>query len=297
MIIDRFGDPDVLRLGDLPTPTPVNGQVLVAVKAAAINPADCKWRSGMFAADFPDNFLDVLGYDIAGVVVQGPGFAPGTRVAGMLDLLVMGGYAEYVAIDAAQLAPIPDGMSFETAAATPAASMTGLQMIEQSIDVQAGQLILITGAVGAVGRVALHTALARGAEVVAAVRAAQKDEAKALGATHVVILGEEDWTGDAFDHVADTVGGDIVIPLCRHVKPGGKIISVSNAPINPDGLPATPQFFMMQPSGADLARLLHAVAAGEIDVPIARTLPLDQAAEGQRLTAAGGLGGKVVLLV
>jgi NADPH:quinone reductase-like Zn-dependent oxidoreductase len=215
----------------------------------------------------------------------------------MLDLMEKGGYAEYVAIDASRLAVIPDGMSFETAAAIPAAGITGLQMIEVGMAVEPGQLVLITGATGAVGRFAMYAALARGAEVVAAVRASQRDEAKAIGASHVIVLGEEDWTGRPFDHIADTVGGDILIPLCRHVKPGGTIVPVSNEDINPEGLPVTFKHFVMQPSGADLARLLNAVANGEFEVPIAHTLPLEQAGEGQRLTEAGGLGGKVVLQI
>jgi NADPH:quinone reductase-like Zn-dependent oxidoreductase len=295
MIIDSYGSADVLRLADLPTPKPAEGQALVRVKATAINPVDIKWRSGMFASHFPVSFPDVVGYDIAGVVVSGPGLAPGTRVAGMLDLMAKGGYAEYVTIDATQLAPIPEGMSFETAAAVPASGITGLQLIEQAINVQPGQLLLITGATGAVGRFAMHAARARAAEIVAAVRATQKDAAKALGATHIVVLGEENWSGRPFDHVADMVGGDAVVPLCRHVKPGGTIVTVSNATINPEGIPVVPQHFVMKPSGVDLARLLRAVVAGEIEVPIARTLPLEEAAEGQRLIEAGGLGGKVVL--
>jgi NADPH:quinone reductase-like Zn-dependent oxidoreductase len=295
MVFEEFGGPDVLHLADLPTPSPAEGQALIEVKAAAINPADCKWRSGRFAGLFPNSFPDVVGYDIAGVVVSGPGLSPGTRVAGMLDLLGKGGYAEYATIDAAQLAPIPEGMSFQTAAAVPAAGITGLQMIERAIDVQAGQLVLITGAVGAVGRFAMYAARMRGAEIVAAVRAEQKDMAKALGAAHVIELGKEDWSGRPFDHIADTVGGDVVIPLCRHVKPGGKIAYVSNETINPEGLPVTPEHFVMQPSGADLARLLQAVASGDVEVRIARALPLEEAGEGQRLIEAGGLGGKVVL--
>jgi NADPH:quinone reductase-like Zn-dependent oxidoreductase len=297
MVMDRYGGPDVLRLADLPMPAPAEGQALIEIKAAAINPADCKWRSGRFEGWFPNNFPDVVGYDVAGVVVEGSSFAPGTRVAAMLDLLGKGGYAEYVAVDASRLAAIPDGMSFETAAAIPAAGTTGLQMIEMGMTVQPGQLVLITGATGAVGRFAMYAALAKGAEVVAAVRASQRDEAKAIGAAHVIVLGEEDWTGRPFDHIADTIGGDIVVPLCRHVKPSGTIVPVSNEDINPEGLPVEPKHFVMQPSGTDLDRLLKAVAAGEFKVPIARVLPLEQAGEGQRLTEAGGLGGKVVLRI
>ncbi|WP_374411676.1 NADP-dependent oxidoreductase [Novosphingobium colocasiae] len=297
MVMDRYGGPEVLRLADLPMPTPAAGQAIVAVKAAAINPADCKWRSGRFADSFPVSFPDVLGYDIAGVVVEAPDIAPGTRVAAMLGLLTKGGYAEYVAVDADQLAVIPDSLSFEAAAAVPAAGVTGMQMIERCMHIEPGQLMLITGAVGAVGRFAMHTALARGAQVVAAVRKTQIDEALARGAAQVLVLGEDDWDGPLFDHVADTLGGPQVTALCRHVAANGTIVTVSNEPIEPEGLPVPPRHFIMEPSGPDLARLLDAVATGAIEAPIARILPLEEAGAGQRMSEAGGLGGKIILKV
>lgn len=296
MIIDGYGGPEVLRPGELPMPELCAGQALVAVKAAAVNPADGKWRSGMFSSYRPLSFPHVLGYDIAGVVVEGGRLAPGTRVAGMLDPLSKGGYAEFVAIDAAQLAAIPDALPFETAAAIPTAGLTGMQLVERAANVWAGQLILITGAVGAVGRFALHAARKRGAEVAAAVRAACRDRALALGADHVITLGEDGWAGRPFDHVIDTVGGDAVAMLCRHLKPGGSIVTAATTPIDPDGLAAAPQFYSVVPDGDDLGRLIEAVSAGEIEVPVVRTMPLEAAGEAQRLTDAGGLGGKIVLV-
>lgn len=296
MVIDGYGGPEVLRLADLPKPRPADGQVLVEVRAAAVNPADGKWRSGMFAAFAPVRFPHVLGYDVAGVVVGGEEFASGTRVAGMLDPMVKGGYAEFVAVDAAQLAVLPDALSFETAAAIPTAGLTGMQLVERAADVQPGQLVLVTGAVGAVGRFAVHAARLRGAEVVAAVRGAQKDEARALGADHVIALGEEGWAGRRFDHVIDTVGGDAVATLCRHLTPGGRIVTAATMPINPEGLAAAPEFYSVVPSGEGVARLARMVAAGQIEVPVACTLPLEAAAEAQRLTDAGSLGGKVVFI-
>jgi NADPH2:quinone reductase len=230
IVINRHGGPEVLEAVEMASPTLQPGEILVRVAAAAVNPADYKWRAGLFATFMPVSFPHVLGYDVAGEVVAGTGFSPGTRVFGMLDPLRKGGYAEYVATSAALLAPMPDELDFPTAAAIPTAGLTGLQMVERGVDVQPGQTILVTGATGAVGRVALHAAKARGAHVVAAVRAVHGDAARALVADAVVALGEEDWHGDVFHHILDTVGGDAVSRLCQHLKPGWPDIDGGHQP-------------------------------------------------------------------
>lgn len=295
IIINRYGGPDVLEVADIPAPWPRPGETLVRVAAVAVNPADGKWRSGMFESFAPVVFPHVLGYDIAGKVIGGEGFAPGTRVFGMLDPFTKGGYAEQVAVPSDHLAVVPDGVDMTIAAAIPTAGLTGLQMVEKGVDIQPGQSVLLTGAQGAVGRFALFAAKARGAHVVAAVRATHRDAALALGTDAVVTLGEEDWAGAPFDHVIDTVGGVAVAALSRHLKPGGRLMTAATTPIPADGLSSAPEIYSVTPSGADTARLAAAVADGRIKVPIDRIMPLDQAAESQRLVDAGGLNGKIIL--
>lgn len=295
IVINRHGGPEVLEPADLPSPQPQPGEALLRILAAAVNPADGKWRAGLFESFAPVGFPHILGYDVAGEVIGGEGFAPGARVFGMLDPFRKGGYAEQVAVAADHLALVPDGLDLPTAAAIPTAGLTGLQMVERGLDLQAGQRLMLTGALGAVGRFALFAAKERGAHVTAAVRAAHVEAVRALGADDVIALGEEDWSGVPFDHVIDTVGGEAVGALCRHLKPGGRVLTAATTPIPSDGLPSAPEFFAVVPSGADAARLAAAVAQGRIAVPIARILPLDQAAEAQRLVEAGGLNGKVIL--
>lgn len=292
---NRYGGPDVLEALDLLVPVPGPGEVLIAVRAVAVNPADGKWRAGLFREIAPVPFPHVPGYDVAGIVEQGEGVPAGARVAVMLDSFTKGGYAEYATAKAAHVAILPDAMTFETAAAIPTAALTGLQMVERAADVQPKQRVLITGAVGAVGHVALHAARERGARIVAGVRADQAKEARALGADEIAIIGE-DWSGDGFDHVIDTLGGSDVARLCRHLAPGGRIVTAATRPIDPAGLPATPTFFGVTSDGTDLARLVFAVASGALTMPVARTLPLDRAAEAQAAVDAGGTGGKIVLL-
>ena len=294
-----YGPPEILQLAERDRPEPGQGAVLVKVEAAGVNPADVKWRAGMFRDYRPLDLPHAPGYDLAGTVAAiGPGvtgLTVGDRVFAMLDNLVMGAYADYAVAPAAILAPMDGALDFVAAAALPTAALTGVQMIEEHLRPGSGQRVLVTGATGGVGRFALFAAKAAGAQIVAAVRASQRDEAKALGADAIIILGDEDWTGAPFDHVADTVGGPEVASLCRHVAEGGSICTVSTTPIDPQGLPAVPVFFAVHPDAARLEAIGHSVAHGAITMPVARRLPLDQATEAHRLVEAGGLGGRVVL--
>lgn len=295
----EYGSPGVLRLAEREKPQAGEGMALVRVRAAGVNPADIKWRAGMFKAHVPLSFPHVPGYDIAGVVAAiGPGssqFAIGQRVFAMLNSYSMGGYAEFAVVPENILASMSDGLDFAAAAALPTAALTGVQMIETQIDARRGDVILVTGACGAVGRFSVFAALERGAVVVAAVRAEQREAALRLGASSVIALGEEDWTGEPFGHVADTVGGPAVAALCQHLTPGGLIRTVSTTPIDPAGLPAEPVFFQVHPDATQLAVIGAAVATGKAAMPIARQLPLAEAAEAHRLVEQGGLGGKIVL--
>ncbi|GLS98714.1 NADPH:quinone reductase [Sphingobium jiangsuense] len=295
ILIEDYGDPSILKPTAVPMPDIRPGEVLVRVHAAAVNPADVKWRAGLFASFAPISFPHILGYDIAGEVIGGAGFAPGTRVFGMLDPIRKGGYADYAVLPADQAAPIPDGLDYPTAAAIPTAGLTGLQLVE-ALAPAPGQLVLLTGTLGSVGRFALHELKRAGARVVAAVRAAQCGEALQLGADEALIVGEQDWPGPAFDHVIDTVGGEEVGRLCRRLHPGGRLLTVATTPIPPQGLPAAPEFFSVRPDGGQCAHLAAIVAAGAIEVPVARQLPLRDAAQAHHLVEQGGLGGKVVLI-
>jgi NADPH2:quinone reductase len=293
---DTYGGIEVLHAAEIPAPDAGSGTVSIRVRAAAVNPADVKWRQGMFKSFAPINFPHILGYDVAGTVdAVGPNVTNLQVGDHVFAMLTSGGYAQFAVVPATDAVPMPAGLDFATAAALPTAGLTGIQMIEEHIDPSQGQIVLITGAVGAVGRFCMHAARRRGARVVAAVRSGQADMARSLGATEVILLGDEPWNGAPFDHVADTVGGPAVKALCRHIVRGGRLRTVATTPIDPDGLPSAPVFVIVRNDPARLRRLAEDVATGTIAVPIAKRLPLEAAAEAHRIVEVGGSGGKVIL--
>lgn len=298
ILMNDYGGPEVLQLGEAPMPEPAAGEVRVKTAAIGVNPADWKRRSGWFRAVMPLSFPHIPGSDVAGTVdAVGGGvddLRSGDRIALLMPIMKQGAYAEYVVAPANEVSKIPDALEFASAAALPTPGLTGVQLIEEHIRALPGQTVLVTGAVGAVGRVALYTAQRMGIRVVAAVRARQAAEARALGAEETIVLGE-DWHGAAFDAVADTVGGPDVAKLCRSVKPDGVIATVSTTPIDPAGLPSKPIFVALHSDRDQLARLAQDVARGKLTIPVAKRLPLERAAEAHRLVEAGGQGGKVVI--
>jgi NADPH:quinone reductase-like Zn-dependent oxidoreductase len=222
------------------------------------------------------------------------GFAIGDRVVGMVDHRRKGGYAEYAVVAPEACAQLPATLDIALAAAIPTPGLTGVQLIREHICPQPGERVLITGACGAVGRFAIYAALQLGAHVVAGVRAAQRRLASDMGVQDVIVIGEP-YTGAAFDHVADTVGGADVAALCRHVTPAGRIRTVATTPIDPAGLPSAPGFVALHADAQQLAALVSAVSSGALQFTVARRLPPSHAAEAHRLMERGGLPGKIVL--
>lgn len=295
MQFDEYGGPEVLHPADIDLPKVAPGWVRVRVAAAGVNPADFKWRQGMFRERIPLQLPHVVGYDVAGIVDAVGRGVNAFRLGDRIVASVRSGYSEFAVAEEKACAHLPAHLDFATGASLPCAALTGVQLIEDGIRPRAGETVLITGATGAVGRFATHAALTLGAQVIAAVRPAYFEEARRLGAREVVGLGIKGGRIPSFDHVADTVGGPAVAELCRHLAAEGLIRTVSTTSIDPTGVAATPTFFAYHPDGARLKRLLDDVVAGNIGMPIARRLPLISAPEAHRLMERGGLGGKIIL--
>jgi NADPH:quinone reductase-like Zn-dependent oxidoreductase len=287
---------DKLQLRELPDPKVGPNELKVRMAGASINPVDWKQRSGAIAKYMPLDLPAVLGRDASGVIVEvGPGmtaFKVGARVMGR----VMGGYAELVVAPVEDWAEVPATMDLVDAGALPLALLTGAQLIEEAANATKGDLVLVTGALGAVGRVAVFAAKARGARVYAGVRGKQKTEAAKLGADAIVALDDEAEVGKfpQLDAIADTVGGETIQKLLGKVKPGGTIGSVVGEPAGAKERGLVVRGMLTHSDPKRLAELAGAVAAGKLVIPIAKRFPLAEAGAAQKL-AESGAGGKVIL--
>jgi NADPH:quinone reductase-like Zn-dependent oxidoreductase len=298
ILLHEYGGPDKLTYEDVPDPVPGEGEILVRLAATSVNPIDYKMRSGAAAARFPVEFPGILGRDIAGVVrALGPGvtgFAPGDKVLAFSTRT----YAELAVVKLAEVAHLPDGLDVVEAAALPLVLLTGEQLITRGTKIQRGQTVLVTGAVGSVGRSAVFVAKKAGAKVIAGVRKSQLELAAELHANEVIALDDDDALARLgfLDAVADTVNGETSQKLIGKVKQGGVFATVAGLPANATLHPTVRvERIVCVPDAVTLRTLAEDVAAGRFTIPISRMLPLQEAAEAQTL-AEKGAGGKVLLL-
>jgi len=301
IVLSEYGGPEKLVLREHAEPEPGAGQVQVRVSSASINPVDWKLRSGAYKSLMPLELPAVLGRDAAGEVLKlGLGvsaFQVGDQVMG----LVNGAYAEYVVAPVESWAKLPLGLEPTDAGALPLALLTGDQLAMAALgDAEAkGKTVLVTGATGAVGRVAAWVAKQRGAKVIAGVRGKHLAEAKALGVDGVIALDDQAALAQLaqVDFVADTVGGETTAQLLPKLKSGGVIGSAVGEPAGAKAHGITVHAFMTRPDSKRLFELGTAVANGLLVIPIARRFPLVEAAAAQAFAERGGGNGKVLLIV
>jgi NADPH:quinone reductase-like Zn-dependent oxidoreductase len=207
-------------------------------------------------------------------------------------------YAEYAVAKIEILATIPDGMDDQHAAALPLIATTGSQLMERAVKIQRGQTVLVTGALGSVGRVAVFVGLQHGARMIAGVRAKEVDAARALGATGVVAIDDPKSlaTLSGLDAVADTIGGSVASELLPLLKKGGVFGTVVSLPADIGKYDVQGAHMMSQPDPKRLAELARLNAAGEFDIPIAKVMPLSQTREAHEIEDKGGVNGKLLLI-
>ncbi|HTH52367.1 MAG TPA: NADP-dependent oxidoreductase [Edaphobacter sp.] len=297
VVLEEFGDVSKLHMEEVEDPEIGYGEVLVRVRATSVNPVDWKIRNGESKGRNPVELPAILGRDLAGEVERaGPGvidFAKGQRVMA----LAAGTYAELTTVKADSLAPIPDKLSFEEAAALPLILTTGAQLIERAIKVSRGQRVLVLGALGGVGRTAVHVALEHGAHVIAGVRKSQLDEARLLPAQEVVAVDDQEALRKLhdLDAVADTVGGTVAQRSLKTLKPGGVFGTVLAPPQNAKTFDVQVQTMRAEPDASRLYQLADDVSRGSLIIPIVKILPLDQIREAHREAEEGHPPGKIVL--
>lgn len=298
VVLHEYGGPEKMKYEDVPDPVPGEGEVLVRLAATSVNPIDYKMRSGAAKALFPVKFPGILGRDVAGLVravAKGvTGFAPGDRVIALAQKT----YAELVVVKAEDLTHLPDGLDLIESAALPLVTLTGEQLISRGVKIQPGQTVLVSGAIGGVGRTAVYVAKKAGATAIAGVRKKQMKQAEELGADEIIALDDDAALEKLgfIDAVADTVNHETAEKLIGKVKQGGVFASVLGPPKNAKLHPTVRvEVVRCVPDAATLSALASDVANGRFSIPIDRMVPLEEAGEAQAVAEKGGVG-KILLL-
>jgi NADPH:quinone reductase-like Zn-dependent oxidoreductase len=273
------------------------GEVLVKTIAVSINPIDWKLRRGDLKEMMPLEFPTILGRDLSGEVVALGEGVEGLKVGERVFGLVNRSYAEYVVCKPVDLARTPENLDGFDAAALPLVVLTGSQVIEVGVRPRPGEIILITGAIGGVGRTAVHVAKQHGAHVIAGVRSSQRAEAEGLGADRVIALDDEKEIAalPELDAVADMVGHETIDRILLRIKKNGVLATVLGAPPSAEGRDLRVVSIWAQPDSVRLEELGREVARGLFSIPISKRFELSQIREAQQLAEKGGIG-KIVLI-
>jgi NADPH:quinone reductase-like Zn-dependent oxidoreductase len=296
VLIHETGGPDVLRYEEVDGPEPAEGQVLIRVHAASVNPTDWKTRRGLSETRLPA----VLGRDVSGRVElsRAEGFDEGDDVFGYV---AGGGYAEFAIAAADAIAMKPVGLSDEQAAALPVAGMTAWQALFDRGGLERGQTALIAGAAGGVGHLAVQFAKVAGSRVIGTGSSRNRDFVLGLGADEYVDYTEQDVgkTVSGVDVAFDTVGGDTTQSLVPTVREGGILVTIASAPPEEAARSrgARAELHVMSPSSEQLSRIAELVAGGEVRVEISEVLPLTEVQQAHELSESGHTRGKIVLTV
>ncbi|MGC8466044.1 MAG: NADP-dependent oxidoreductase [Acidimicrobiales bacterium] len=280
----QYGGPDVLRLEEFEPASPSKGEVLVRVLAAGANPMDWKIRNGDMKVLTGRRFPRGLGHDFAGIV-EGVGegisrFEVGDSVLGATSLKASGAFAERVVANEKQIVKMPAELSYEQAAVLPTVGVTSWQAVVGIGDLRAGQSIFINGCLGGVGRAATQIALMQGAAAAGSCRLGAEEEARSLGIDPVVGFDFDPTPlKGSFDVVFDTAGTLRIKAARTLLKPGGCIVDINGSAAKMVRSVSSRDFKVLiaKYKSEDLERISQAAAHGQLNVPIARTVPLKDA--------------------
>ena len=303
--IHAFGSPDVIRIDDVPPPTPNAGEILVRVAAAGVGPWDALLRERKSVVSSPLPLI--LGSDLSGVVeATGPGitkFKAGDEVYGMTNSQFLGAYAQYALASQMMIAQKPRSLSFVEAASAPVVAVTAWQMLFDYAEAKAGQTVLIHGAGGNVGAYAVQMARNAGLEVFATASAKDLDYVRELGAGTAIDYRETPFEDvvRAVDIVLDTVGGDTCVRSIGVLKPGGMLVSVVSSPMPEDmaaqaGVRAV--YFIVDVTTDRLHTIAELFDSKKLVPQVGTVLPLADAQVAHQMLAGAPHGrGKIVLHV
>lgn len=295
---DRFGTADVLRTTEIDIPRPGPGQVRVRIKAVGVNPVEGKIRSGIMQETFPTTLPAIPGSEFSGVVdAVGADVAHLKEGDEVLGWTATGAYAEYALADAEVLAPKPAGLDWTHAAALPVATDAAERVLD-ALGVTAGETLLIHGAAGAVGTIAVQLAVARGARVIGTAGPGNQDYVASLGATALVygdalVERVRELAPGGVDAVFDAAGKGALQDSIILRGGTGRIVTIADFRARELGVvfESGPQ----RRSATRLAELAGQAAAGDLVTTVGAVYPLAEAAAAHRISDAGHARGKLVL--
>lgn len=302
--IDQFGGPEVLHRQTVRIPAPAEGELLVKVRAAGVNPVEYKIRAGKYPAVKEDKLPYVPGRDVSGEVVEcGPStrrFAKGDSLFAMPGI-DRGGYAEYVVIKEDEAASRPGSLDAVAAGGVPLAALTAWQGLFRHGCLMEGQRVLIHGGSGGVGHFAIQFAKARGAYVATTVSGGHVDLAHELGADQAIDYKTRRFEDDVedVDMVFDLVAGETRERSWGVLKRGGILVSTLTEP-SPEKAAehgVRGMRYTVEESGADLSEIARLIDSGQVKPVIVKTFPLEQAAQAQQFLETEHPAGKVVLTI
>jgi NADPH:quinone reductase-like Zn-dependent oxidoreductase len=303
--IHNYGGADVLRFEDAPRPTPGQGEVLIRIYAAGVNPVDWKIRAGYLKDRIQYPLPFIPGWDLSGVVeATGPGVTrlkKGDEVFARPDLARNGAYAEYIVAQESEVALKPKSVDHVHAAAIPLAALTAWQALFDAAGLSAGQKVLIHGAAGGVGSFAVQLAKWKGAHVIGTASARNLDFLRELGVDEAIDYEKtrfEDVVHDV-DVVFDTIGGDTQKRSWKVLTKGGILVSTISPPSQEEAAKhgARAGYVFVQPNASQLSEIAKLVDSGKLKPVVETVLPLSEARRAQELNETGHTRGKIVLKV
>jgi NADPH:quinone reductase-like Zn-dependent oxidoreductase len=307
IVIEEYGDKNVLVEKTIQTPIISENQVLVEVHATSINPIDWKVRAGYLKEMLPFEFPIILGWDAAGVVVEAGSnvidFKVGDRVFTRPATTNRGTYAEYLAADSNLLAKMPEEMSFEEAASIPLAGLTAWQCLVDFGNIKEGSKVLIHAGAGGVGIFAIQIAKSLGAYVATTASENNTEFLTSLGADEVINYKETDFSEvlNGFDLVLDSMGGDIQSKSYKVLKENGKLVSIVQPPSEEEAesFNAKAGFLWLEPNGEQLQKLADLYVEGKVKPVIGKTFDFSEQSlkEAHALSETHHARGKIVIRV
>lgn len=309
---EKYGKSDVLKLGELSTPSPADNEVLIQLEYTSVNPVDIKIREGYLKDRIPNQFPIIPGWDAAGSIT-----AIGREVNQMQvgdqvyaycrkPTIQWGTYAEYVSIEAAHVALKPKKLSFAQAAVIPLVGLTAWQALFDTGKLKSGERILIHAGAGGVGSMAIQFAKNIGAKVITTCRQKHQDYVRTLGADEVIDYSQEDFVEkiknkhpQGIDLVFDTVGGETFQKSIQVLKAGGRLISLiekmSDQEAHEKAIQAA--YLFVSPSGHELKCIAELIDSDKVQPPKIEEFSLSEAAQAQDKLQNSSHEGKIAIKI